>query len=69
MRALLYGVSCRGLGAERLLERLRSAGIQLYDVRRGDAKTLSFYYESGDHERINELLKSLGFACAAMRAA
>ena len=43
MRALLYGVSCRGLGAERLLERLRSAGIQLYDVRRGDAKTLSFY--------------------------
>ena len=66
MRALLYGVSCRGLGAERLLERLRSAGIQLYDVRRGDAKTLSFYYESGDHERINELLKSLGFACAPL---
>ena len=42
MRALLQGISCQGLGAERLLEKLKAAGVQLYDVRRQDAKTLCF---------------------------
>ena len=28
MRALLQGISCQGLGAERLLEKLKAAGVQ-----------------------------------------
>ena len=66
MRALLQGISCQGLGAERLLEKLKAAGVQLYDVRRQDAKTLCFYYESRDQERVSGLLQSLGFACAPL---
>ena len=68
MRALLQGISCQGLGAERLLEKLKAAGVQLYDVRRQDAKTLCFYYESRDQERVSGLLQSLGFACARLCA-
>ena len=66
MRALLQGISCQGLGAERLLEKLKAAGVRLYDVRRQDAKTLCFYYESRDQERVSGLLQSLGFACTPL---
>ena len=68
MRALLQGISCQGLGAERLLEKLKAAGVQLYDVRRQDAKTLCFYYESRDQERVSGLLQSLGFASTPLPA-
>lgn len=73
MRALLQGISCQGLGAERLLEKLKAAGVQLYDVRRQDAKTLCFYYESRDQERVSGFCKAWALPArpclrAAMRA-
>lgn len=68
MKAILYGVSCRGLGAERLLEKLKAANVPLYDVQRPDAKTLLFYYQSRDHAQVTELLQSLGFAFSPLPA-
>lgn len=63
---LLRNYELRGLGVERMLERLRQEGIVLYNVRRMDAHTLRFSCAHHQAKQTEALITSLGFSLRAL---
>lgn len=67
MSALKVRLEVAGLGAEKLLNAARAAGIRLYGVRRRRDRTLSVTCAAADGRRLRDMALERGFSATAPR--